>query len=109
MNPPPSAETVAATVVPSIDKGRIARSFGRAAGSYDSVADLQRHAIQRLIEQLPADLTPQRIVDGGSGTGLGALALRERYPQAQLTLLDLAPAMVRHARSRPPLQAAQHL
>ena len=109
MHPPPSAGAVAATVVPPIDKGRIARSFGRAAGSYDSVADLQRHAIQRLIEQLPADLTPQRIVDGGSGTGLGALALRERYPQAQLTLLDLAPAMVRHARARPPLQAAQHL
>lgn len=109
MNLQSSAEAVTTTVVPAIDKGRIARSFGRAADSYDSVADLQRHAIQRLIELLPAELTPCRILDGGAGTGLGALALYERYPQAQLTLLDLAPAMVRHARSRPALQGAQHL
>lgn len=104
-----SIEPCIAAADQPIDKNRIARSFGRAASSYDSVAELQRHAIERLIEQLPADLTPRHILDGGSGTGLGALALGERYPQAELTLLDLAPAMVSQARSRPQLSSANHL
>lgn len=80
------------------DTAQVRRAFGRAANSYDAHASLQDEVRQRLQERLEdAALEPTRILDVGSGTGLGTASLRKRYPQAQTIALDLAMPMLQAA------------
>jgi malonyl-CoA O-methyltransferase len=55
----------------------------------------------RLREHLDdiSDFAPQRIVDVGCGPGEGCVALRARYPHADMFALDLALPMLRETRS----------
>ncbi|WP_454256400.1 malonyl-ACP O-methyltransferase BioC [Pseudomonas sp. Marseille-Q8238] len=89
---------------PLPDKRRVAASFSRAAASYDSVAALQRAVGVELLARLPAQLTPQRWLDLGCGTGHFSRVLATRFPGAEGIALDLAEGMLRHAR---PLGGAQ--
>ncbi|MGH3033758.1 MAG: class I SAM-dependent methyltransferase [Gaiellaceae bacterium] len=41
---------------------------------------------------------PRRVLDLGTGTGKGARLVAERFPQAEVVAVDLAPAMVAEAR-----------
>jgi trans-aconitate methyltransferase len=45
---------------------------------------------------------PRRALDLGTGTGLGARLVAERYPEAIVAGLDLSQEMIRQARSRDP-------
>ncbi|WP_122278991.1 malonyl-ACP O-methyltransferase BioC [Pseudomonas syringae group genomosp. 3] len=87
------------------DKRQVAASFSRAAGSYDSVAELQRSVGSELLSRLPAGLTPSRWLDLGCGTGYFSRALAQTYNQSQGIALDIAEGMLRHAQ---PLGGAQH-
>jgi malonyl-CoA O-methyltransferase len=82
---------------PSI-KQRVRESFDRAAGTYDSAARVQRHVCERLLEELSLPEAPSHILDAGCGTGYGARLLRARWPEAAITGVDFAPAMVTQAR-----------
>lgn len=82
-----------------IDKQRVAESFSKAAGSYDSVAELQREIGTELVTKLP-QCSVERILDLGCGTGFFTPLLRQRYPQAELVNLDLAQGMLKFARER---------
>jgi malonyl-CoA O-methyltransferase len=85
----------------SLDKRRVRMAFGRAAASYDAAAVLQREVQERMLSRL--DLVrrvPATILDAGCGTGLGMERLAQRYREARLLGLDIAPAMLRHARQR---------
>lgn len=86
--------------VPDLEKSAVADSFSRAATRYDSVAQLQRDVGNELLREL-ADLptAPEHVLDLGSGTGYFYPHLRERFPGATYTGLDLAEGMVRHARA----------
>ncbi|NJD05610.1 MAG: malonyl-ACP O-methyltransferase BioC [Methylococcaceae bacterium] len=89
----------------SPDKVGVGRSFGNAAGRYDRLAALQRGVADDLLVQLAGmGKVPSHAVDVGAGTGYCARWLRLRYPAADLTVLDLAPAMLRQARQRPELR-----
>jgi tRNA (cmo5U34)-methyltransferase len=44
----------------------------------------------------------ERVLDLGAGTGLMSAAVRDRYPNAELVLLDGSPEMLAHARERLP-------
>ncbi|WP_122664117.1 malonyl-ACP O-methyltransferase BioC [Pseudomonas viridiflava] len=87
------------------DKRQVAASFSRAAGSYDSVAELQRAVGGELFSRLPAELSPGRWLDLGSGTGYFSRALAEAYDGTEGVALDIAEGMLRHAR---PLGGAEH-
>jgi len=41
---------------------------------------------------------PRRLLDLGTGTGVVALALAERYPEAEVVGIDFSPAMIEEAR-----------
>lgn len=80
------------------------RSFDKAATTYDQAAVLQREVCVRALERLDlVKLDPAAIIDAGCGTGFASLALHKRYPRAKLVALDIAPAMLRKARSRIPV------
>ena len=85
--------------MPDIDKSQVSAAFDRAASGYDAMATFQHEVCDRLATTLPEPM-PQRILDGGCGTGYGASLLRQRWPGALLVGCDLAPAMLRQAEVR---------
>ena len=81
------------------DKQRVRASFDRAALTYDAAAVVQRRVCDRLLDKLSLDRsTAPHILDAGCGTGYGARLLRSRWPAAQITGIDFAPAMLGVAR-----------
>ena len=83
------------------DSRQVRRAFGRAASAYSATAVLQREVEARLLEQLDyAKAAPQRIVDLGAGPGRASVALKKRWPQAQVIAIDLALPMLREARKQ---------
>ena len=49
---------------------------------------------------------PRRVLDLGTGTGVVALALAERYPEADVVGIDLSPGMIDEARRKVPAELA---
>ncbi|MBG9791465.1 hypothetical protein ABD76_02565 [Paenibacillus dendritiformis] len=99
MRPGTENDPIAGSVGAQIDKKLVARRFGRHAAEYDGYAEVQQAMAAGLTERVrqhhqgPA----ARIADIGCGTGGLAVRLWPHYPAAELTLLDLAPAMLRQA------------
>ena len=60
-------------------------------------------ALDLALEDVPV---PRRVLDLGTGTGVVALALAERYPEAEVVGVDLSPAMIEEARRRLPAELA---
>ncbi len=86
-----------------LDKREARRAFARAAHRYDEVAVLQREIGQRMLERLDlVHLTPEWILDVGSGTGVATAALSKRYRRARVIALDFALPMLHATRRRGP-------
>ena len=86
-----------------LNKRQLRNSFERAAVGYDNVAMLQREVCDRMFSRLDyIKCVPSAILDAGSGTGYGCRKLANRYPDAEIMSLDLALAMLRHARPTSP-------
>ncbi|MEX2367586.1 MAG: malonyl-ACP O-methyltransferase BioC [Pseudohongiellaceae bacterium] len=83
-----------------IDKKAVALSFGRAAGSYDAHASLQRQSALDLAERVTQNPDSGRILDLGCGTGFARQVLAARYPQAEITGLDIALPMLQFSRHK---------
>ncbi len=77
-------------------KKQVARSFSRAAASYDSVAELQRQVGQTLLKTLP-QTAAHTVLDLGCGTGFFCPLLQQRFPNSQIVGLDLAEGMAAYA------------
>ena len=85
----------------ALDRRLVRHAFERAAGTYDTVAVLQREVAARMAERLGViKLTPRAILDAGCGTGEALAELQTRYPAAQLIGLDFAWNMTAAARRR---------
>lgn len=89
-----------------LDFAEVRRAFDHAAASYDAHAVLQREVCDRLLERLDfMSLQPGRVLDVGTGTGYGLAHLHSRYAAAEFCALDIAPAMLKAARTRLPQPA----
>lgn len=83
----------------------IARDFGLASETYESASRLQRHMGGVMLDQLDrwqAGSSEPDILDLGCGTGWFTRKLRQAYPGAHVTGIDLSPGMIAHARSNSP-------
>ena len=87
-------------------KQQVARSFSKAAQTYDSVASLQRDVAARLLDLLPSEAGSDGFgvgVDLGCGTGTQLTRLRTLQPGRCWLGGDIALGMLQHLRSHDPL------
>jgi len=76
-------------------KSIISNNFGQSASTYDQSAVLQQTVGLSLIERLKwLNITPQNILDLGSGTGYLSQQLKLVYPTATIIQFDIAAAML---------------
>ncbi len=88
-------------------KKDVARSFSRAAESYDGLAHLQQRVKEQLLALLPQGKSPL-VMDLGSGTGHVLAALQAKTQCDSLLAVDIAEGMVRYAKGRYSNLAATH-
>lgn len=85
-----------------LDKARVAESFGRAAQRYNKAAVLQHRVGEKLIADLSLDDSISTVIDLGCGTGYHCPQLQEQYPNAEVTGVDISPAMLAYADTQYP-------
>ena len=78
-----------------LDTALLRSRFDRAAPSYADAAVVQREVGNRLLERFDVmRIAPASILDVGCGPGVHTAALAARFPEAVVTAVDHAPAMV---------------
>lgn len=81
----------------------VRRRFDEAAATFDGAAVIHAEARSRLLERLALfRLEPERVLDVGSATGVGSLALASLYPKAQVVAIDTSLAMARRTATNAP-------
>lgn len=86
-------------------KSSVARSFGRAALTYDEAAILQRRIGVELLDYVAPfikEASSPQILDLGAGTGFFTSALADMAPNARVVAVDLAESMAKRASLRHP-------
>jgi malonyl-CoA O-methyltransferase len=77
-------------------------AFDAAAGTYDSVTQAQRDIARALVARASVAVQPKTILDLGCGAGHVTEALLARWPGADVTALDAAPAMLERLKAKFP-------
>jgi ubiquinone/menaquinone biosynthesis C-methylase UbiE len=81
-------------------RGRLRGMFDDLAPTWETrIGPHHLGALNLALEDVPA---PRRALDLGTGTGVVALALAERYPDAEVVGIDLSPGMIEEARGKLP-------
>jgi ubiquinone/menaquinone biosynthesis C-methylase UbiE len=79
-------------------RGPVQRFWDRMARGWDANESPSRtHALLTGIDHAGQ---PKRILEIGTGTGSGAAVLKQRFPNAEITGVDLSPEMVRIAQAK---------
>jgi malonyl-CoA O-methyltransferase len=86
----------------ALDKAKVADSFGRAAHKYDGAALLQHQVGEEMIAGLVPNSELKKLVDLGCGTGYHCAQLQAQFPSAEVTGVDLSPAILAYAASQYP-------
>lgn len=84
-----------------IHKDTVRKHFNRHAHEYDQYAHVQLKMLDKLVDELPDPLPERaRVLEIGCGTGRLTEQLINKYPNAMITALDLAPAMIEQTHLR---------
>jgi SAM-dependent methyltransferase len=84
------------------------RQFDRIAPVWDEMRAPEAFApLEAALDSL--DTASSRVLDLGTGTGRAAFLLAQRYPEAEVVGVDLAPAMLAEARKLTPPELADRL
>lgn len=86
-------------MAPDIDKKIISGNFSKNAVTYEDHAAVQKNCAEKLIDMIDLDYFP-RILEIGCGTGVYTRMLLERYPEAEITAIDISGEMVAMARKK---------
>jgi ubiquinone/menaquinone biosynthesis C-methylase UbiE len=78
-------------------RGRMTRNFDQLAPEWDATR-VSRERLAPMIAALDATGAPTRALDIGTGTGAVARLIRERWPAAEVTGVDVSPGMIAEAR-----------
>lgn len=77
-----------------IKKELVQKNFNKSSNSYDSFAHVQKHMAKKLINFVPKSESVKKILEIGSGTGIFTDELIEKFPNAEITLLDISEEML---------------
>lgn len=78
-------------------RGTIRRQFDKLAPQWDAIRSAgHNESLQAALEAVPT--TPRRVLDVGTGTGTAARAIAARWPEAEVTGVDVSEQMVAEAR-----------
>jgi malonyl-CoA O-methyltransferase len=84
-----------------IDKSLVQKHFDLRASGYDQYANVQLYMAARLLQILDQQINasqdkskPLHILEIGCGTGLLTQKICEKFPQAQLTVMDISSTML---------------
>ena len=92
-----------------LNRKRVRKAFDRAAESYDEAAVLQKEVCSRLLERLDiVKISPDWILDAGSGTGEAIKPLQKKYKKSEIALLDLSERMLLKAKKNTALFKKAH-
>ena len=83
-----------------MNKQDIARSFSRAANTYDGYAALQQKVGDQLFKSMPSKAS--RVLDLGCGTGFFTHKIRQKYEASHIVGLDLAQGMIDYCHHHQP-------
>ena len=82
-------------------RGRMTKLFDDIAPNWDAMTSPERMvAFEAGLEHVPGE--PKSILDLGTGTGDGAIAMAERWPQAEVVGVDVSREMLEEARRKAP-------
>ena len=88
-------------------RGPLRGMFDRLAPTWET--RIGPHHLWALDLALEGAAPPCRALDLGTGTGVVALALAERYPEAEVVGIDLSPGMIEEARRKLPPELARRV
>lgn len=86
-------------MTPDVDKTVIRKNFSRSAVTYDDHAAVQKKCAEKLIGLIDLDYFSD-ILEIGCGTGVYTALLKEKYPDIEMTAVDISPEMVDLARQK---------
>jgi ubiquinone/menaquinone biosynthesis C-methylase UbiE len=85
-------------------RGPLRSMFDGLAPSWETrIGPHHLRALDLALEDMPAR---RRVLDLGTGTGVVAIALAERYPGAEIVGVDISPGMIEEARRKLPPELA---
>jgi len=77
----------------------VSARFSAAAQTYTGASNLQDRVARRVLDLVPENIFPENILDAGCGPGRLMSFARQRWPDACMTGVDIAPGMVSESQS----------
>lgn len=85
----------------SLNKQKIEQAFDKGAENYDWAGLIQREVAEKLMSFTPENL-PRTILEIGCGTGFLTKMLIKKFPEAQITAIDISGKMIEKCQSKLP-------